>query len=233
MHGIDKAKKQARATKIAMQEKQNIPKPKLVLATRDYTPTRTRVDDEGIHERLYKIGMEKASAKEFEEYYLKMKREACDTSKVSKSNKKVISRLYQRSKIMQEEGRAKREMIEQKLSPRAQTPSRKIPLDRATEMYRRGMKYKVDREKRLDEAKATNTSVNLLRSRSALRSREPSRRDPVPHNRASTPTARQMRSMITTEVSEDSFRNWRLATDAELSSRSHDKVGLSKSDESY
>ena len=115
------------------------------------------------------------------------KEAAADAAKnVSGSSKKVISRLYHRSKSMQEEGKAKRKMVEQKLSPRAQTPSRKISLERATDVYHRGMAYKAEKEKRLFDAKGTNQSLNLLRSRSRLRDSTPSR------FRDSTPNSRQM-----------------------------------------
>ena len=120
-----------------MQEKQNIPEPKLQLSTRNYTPTRTRYDssitnsmsssdcskENNIYERLYRMSMTKAEI--VDKFESSLKAQPAKTKKVTLTDSIVIGRLYGRSKLMQEEGKSKRESIQKKLSSKYQFKGKK------------------------------------------------------------------------------------------------------------
>ena len=128
-------------------------KPKvLYLEARSYTPVRdrSRGEHENVHNRLYSLAKVKNSAQQQQHNMSKEEKPRYLDPKKVKSTAGV-NRLYSLSLKKQQQGQERRQMIEmKKLKPVC--PSRKISLKKATGMYDRGMKQKINLEvKREDE----------------------------------------------------------------------------------
>ena len=150
--GQVQAMKRALAVRKKKEAEMQVEPPKLNMATRSYTPLRQReVTGENTHERLYKLSLRKkrqaiVDEAKMEAYNVKLspKLKPRDTSK-------VVARLYAKSQIYQDEGKKKREQIAKKLGSRDPTPNRKISISKGTNIYERGLQFKANRDKKIEE----------------------------------------------------------------------------------
>mmetsp|Transcript_1992 Transcript_1992/g.2707 ORF Transcript_1992/g.2707 Transcript_1992/m.2707 type:complete len:334 (+) Transcript_1992:106-1107(+) len=206
LDATEKEKQRARELRQKVVEETNAGPRRLNLATkRSYTPMKSRPSMKTVHDHLYSLSKKKIVEE-------RIRKEEMDT--LEKNLEKVVispfeservsNRLYERSRNQQEEGKVMREQIEKKLAPRAQTPSKKIPLSKATGMYDRGLAQKAQKQKKIENIlncprESTFPKMrtqSTSRSSSRLRSQTPSRRDshrsstPSRSHRSSTPTRR-------------------------------------------
>lgn len=211
LNGVEKATKRAIALREKLQKDQSQQTLRLA-TTRSYTPTKPRKSSENIHNRLYQLSkvnddkkkqendasssnnIVKLTPKRAEEVLDrlygrsaqkqeegKQKREMiqqksdgkelneCTDNNFVPSNvvkmspkrvDEVLDRLYSRSAQKQEEGRKRRERIQKRMTPRAPTPSKRISLSHATDMYDRGLNYKTRVSQKIDYI--TNASRESL-----------------------------------------------------------------------
>ncbi len=189
-------------------------KPKtLELATRgSYTPLKERSYPGGngsIHTRLFNLAKAKKDLLDHQDHRRKQLSSTKASSTRTPSNPKQIAkgveRLYGRSYSMQLEGQKRREAIAAKNNKRAPTPSRKIPVDKATGIYERGMMMKLNLEvKREDEGHMPYVSpllnplvadddedyVITTRARRSFSQSRSRSRTPLQRGRSSTPMTR-------------------------------------------
>mmetsp|Transcript_17474 Transcript_17474/g.33127 ORF Transcript_17474/g.33127 Transcript_17474/m.33127 type:complete len:372 (-) Transcript_17474:2192-3307(-) len=151
MKGEISAARKAKAFQLKKQEELQVIPPKLELSTRSYTPLRERTaSNEKPYDRLYKSGLQKKEQAILEE----AKIEAYNVKHTVKQNTvdsaESTSRLYSRSLKYVEEGKKIRQEIEKK-KRRDPTPSRSISISKAQKIYERGLQFKADREKKIQE----------------------------------------------------------------------------------
>jgi hypothetical protein len=104
----------------------------------------------------------------------------------------VTDRLYGRSKKIQEEGRQRRNSIAKAHAPRAPTPSKRIPVDKALEIYDRGMVQKACLEIKREEA-SIDPYISPLLSPPSVSGRSPT---PIGlRSRSFSPAPNRMRSV--------------------------------------
>eukprot|EP00553_Chaetoceros_curvisetus_P000143 CAMPEP_0204626222 /NCGR_PEP_ID=MMETSP0717-20131115/11871_1 /ASSEMBLY_ACC=CAM_ASM_000666 /TAXON_ID=230516 /ORGANISM="Chaetoceros curvisetus" /LENGTH=315 /DNA_ID=CAMNT_0051642107 /DNA_START=24 /DNA_END=971 /DNA_ORIENTATION=- len=125
----------------------NAPRTLELIAKKSYTPLRERLPigaDASVHTRLYHL--HKAKKNQVKKDY-PTARSNQTPKRSSKEAERGVERLYARSVYMQEEGQKRREEIEARKSKRrGATPSKKISIEKAVEIYERGFKKKLDLE---------------------------------------------------------------------------------------
>jgi hypothetical protein len=125
--------------------------PKLNMATRSYTPLKQRGETgEKTHERLYKLSLRKKRQAIVDEAKMEAYNVKLSPKPIPRDTSEVVSRLYAKSQNYQDEGKKKREQIAKKLS-RDPTPIRKISISNGTKIYERGLQFKAERVKKIEE----------------------------------------------------------------------------------
>lgn len=169
----EKEKKRAIEVKEKLDQENSAMPPKLKLATkRSYTPMRTRPSFENVHDHLYSLSRKKQI--EVEQKRDEMEAIEANLNKVGispRQSKVVSGRLYERSLQMQQEGKQMRKDIEKKLAPRSPTPSKKIPLSRAEDMYKRGLSQKARMERKIEQKMNAPRESTFPRMRTQSRTR--------------------------------------------------------------
>lgn len=207
--GLKKQKQRAMDVRAKIDQENHVEAPKLHLATnRSYTPMRTRPSLENVHDHLYSLSrqkqMENVKKKEEEMQAIENRMKGAMIS--PKQKQEVIGRLYQRAKAKQQEGRKLRKEIEQKLAPRTPTPSKKIPLSKAGDMYERGLSHRAQKERKIEDILNSPRESTFPKMRTQSRSRSSSRR----RARSQTPSRRYSARSSTPSrrnVNENAYRD--------------------------
>lgn len=168
-------------------------------AERSYTPMRARPDAENVHDHLYSLSRRKHIEKEkkMEEQMETIESQLRGAMISPEQTEKVVGRLYRRSKNKQEEGKKLRKEIEKKLAPRAQTPTKKIPLSKAGDMYERALVQKAQKAQKIEEILNAPRESTFPKMRRQSRSRSSSRRRSSSRARSQTPSRRDSARAIT------------------------------------
>eukprot|EP00551_Chaetoceros_affinis_P015469 CAMPEP_0203693264 /NCGR_PEP_ID=MMETSP0091-20130426/5263_1 /ASSEMBLY_ACC=CAM_ASM_001089 /TAXON_ID=426623 /ORGANISM="Chaetoceros affinis, Strain CCMP159" /LENGTH=325 /DNA_ID=CAMNT_0050564303 /DNA_START=71 /DNA_END=1048 /DNA_ORIENTATION=+ len=205
--GKKKEKQRAIDIREKLDQENNVEPPKLKLATeRSYTPMRSRPSFENVHENLYSLSKKKSIQQEFSDDDVYVRKPL-----ISQSQGKVVSgRLYQRSKKKQQEGKKIREDIERKLAPRPPTPTKKIPLSKATDLYERSISHKAHTQRKIDDL------INAPRESSFPKMRTQSRKRTSSRARSETPSRR-----VSDRSTTPSRRNNRSSTPSRRNNRVH------------
>jgi len=149
----------------------NYKPPKMRLATKRYMPIQVRArDDElrSIHERLYDLSKQKQDNESLEKLL--------GSSNSGRTRKQVsedvaqgrVYRYYSRSIWKQKEGRERRENIEKKLAPRLTVPTKTISVKDGIGIYERGMRHKINMEKKRIEHATQPYCSPLLRNHTPI-----------------------------------------------------------------
>jgi hypothetical protein len=217
--GMKKEKQRARDIRDKLDQENNVSSPRLKLESRrSYTPMRTRPNNENVHDHLYSLSRKKQI--EVEEEKKKDEMETIEKTSgmavLSPTQGMMVSgRLYQRSRSRQQEGRRLRKQIEKKLAPRAPTPTKKIPLSKATGMYERALAHKAQTERKIEDILNSPRESNFPKMRTQSRPRSVSSSRP----RSITP-GRQERNKTPTRRRETPNRSRETPTRTRDSSRS-------------
>ena len=154
---------------------------KMKLATKSYVPLVPRASSSigggSIHDRLYELSKQRPISRGIpreDDFNCGNSISSSRSKYLSSSEKKAVTnRLYGRSMKVQEEGRQRRESIEKAHAPRAPTPSRRIHIEKATEIYDRGMVQKACLEIKREESSIDPYTSPLLSPPSVSRSSTP------------------------------------------------------------
>ena len=191
------AMKKAHVAKQKEEADKIVEPPKLQLATRSYTPVRRR-GPETTHERLYRLGTQRKKEAISEEamfHAYHAKHIQSSPKPAARDEKKMVSRLYKRSESFQKEGRKKREQIAKKMAPRDHTPSRSISVKRGQTIYERGLAFKANRQKKIEDTLNSPRESTFPK----MRTQTPSRRECFFEARGDGDSVCSSRSRISTQ----------------------------------
>lgn len=169
------AMKKAHVAKQKEEADKVVEPPKLQLATRSYTPVRRR-GPETTHERLYRLGTQRKKEAISEEamfHAYHAKHIQSSPKPAARDEKEMVSRLYRRSESFQKEGKKKREQIAKKLAPRDPTSSRSISVKRGQKIYERGLAFKANTQKKIEDTLNSPRESTFPK----MRTQTPSRRE--------------------------------------------------------
>lgn len=187
----EKNNKRAKEIQAKLDQDNNAGPHKLNLVTKhSYTPIRNRLTNGNIHDHLYQLSKNKEVEQREESFDIPLGHLTIS----SKESIKVSSRLYDRSLSKQVEGRRLREEIEKKLTPRAPTPSKRIPLSQATAMYERGLSHRARTESKIEAISNSPKESTFPKMRTQGRYKSSSRaRSQTPSKRLSNQSINPLR----------------------------------------
>ena len=170
---------------------------KMELATKSYVPLVPRALSNtrggSIHNRLYELSKQRSHSRGISREHFSSSSSVSSRLSLSSTEKNAVTdRLYGRSKKIQEEGRQRRNSIAKAHAPRAPTPSKRIPVDKALEIYDRGMVQKACLEIKREEA-SIDPYISPLLSPPSVSGRSPT---PIGlRSRSFSPAPNRMRSV--------------------------------------